>query len=212
MIDSGGVWVEADPINPFTYLLHEKCYLNIQHNDINLRQYSGWAGLEIWNFVDEDNWADLVFKSNTIHSEDAWLFGPIFTVNAHGALIANNKITGSGPAAMYIGVATWVGANDRGLMLQGNNVDNWHVDGGPFEPYWHGLARIWLGPYTSQCTIVGGDNTVNVFDETDNPYTPEYDGNNLLVGVNNVEGYAPGEYLKAAMELKKDLNQLMLFP
>jgi hypothetical protein len=267
MIDSGGIWVYTEPVNPFTYSTYEKCYFSFQHNDINLRQYGEWGGLEVWNNIDDDDWADLVFKSNNIHSEGAWLYGPIFTVNAHGAVITNNKITGSGPAAMYIGVADWVGANDRGLMIIGNNLQNWQVDGGPWAPYWEGIARIWLGYTTSQCTVVEGNNQVNVYDEDDYdpdiydedgnviyngwgaaswyaggpaqftrhwviiydpsfPYGFEYfylpevqDGtpvtelkHNTIVGVNNMQGNAPGDEIKAAMQLLRNLNLLFRFP
>lgn len=175
MFGSSGVYVEAWPINDYTYALHEKCYITIEHNEITQNYDSYYAGIEIWNYVDDIDWGDLVIKSNKIHSEGGTLFGPIYTYNAHDAKVTNNIITGNGLAAMYIGVGSWWGAHDIGVLLQGNCVENFNVYDG------FGTAPIWLGPYTSQCRVIG--NPSNVFDETDNPMTPEYDGNNILTGV-----------------------------
>jgi hypothetical protein len=175
MIDSGGVWVWTDPYNYFTYTPYERCYFNFEHNTITQRDNSEYGGFEIWNTVDDLDWAELMIKSNRIHGEDALIWGPIYTYSAHNAKITNNIITGAGYAAMYIGAVSWWGASDTGVFIQGNNVENFYV----YDEL--GTAQIWLGLYTSQCRVIG--NTNHVFDETDDPTTPEYDGNNILVGV-----------------------------
>ncbi|MFW9965373.1 MAG: hypothetical protein ACFFCX_17505 [Candidatus Sifarchaeia archaeon] len=175
MIDSAGIFVWTYPYNEYTYTPYEKCYFNFEHNEIVQRCDSEWAGVEIWNVADEYDWAELAIKSNRIHGEDTFLMGPIYTLNAHNAEITNNIITGAGIAAMYIGAASWYGAHDTGVLIQGNNVENFYVYDG------FGTAQIWLGPYTSQCSVIG--NPSNVFDESDDPSTPEYDGNNILIGV-----------------------------
>jgi hypothetical protein len=62
------------------------------------------------------------------------------------------------------------------------------------------LAPIWLGIETSGITVVGSGNLrTNVFDETDNPATPAYDGANILVGVNN-RGAHIGQAIRDAMQ------------
>jgi hypothetical protein len=175
MIGSSGVYIQAWDINGYTYVLHEKCYLNIEHNEIVQKDGGYIGGIDILNLAYELDWGDLVIKSNKIHGEGSTWRGPIHTYNAHNAIITNNIITGNGLAAMYIGVASWWDAYDTGVLMQGNNVENFYV----YEGF--GTAQIWLGPYTSQCKVIG--NPANVFDETDDPTTPEYDGNNILVGV-----------------------------
>lgn len=48
----------------------------------------------------------------------------------------------------------WMGADDSGLTVVGNNVQRWQVDGGPFELDWHGLAPIRLDAATGGITVL----------------------------------------------------------
>ena len=68
------------------------------------------------------------------------------------------------------------------------------------EPNWHGLAPIALFAKTSGNRVVGGGNLrTNVFDATDDPTTPQYDGANILVGVNS-QAARMGQAIRLAMQ------------
>jgi hypothetical protein len=122
-------------------------------------------------------------------------------------VIANNQISGSGPAAMYLGVT---GLGDSGLLVKGNNVQNWRVDGGPFEPDWHGIASIWLGGTTSGIVVMGSGNPrTTVLDETDDPNTLKYDGANILVGV-NARGAHMGQAIRDAMQQRIEVKKQLM--
>ncbi|MHA2424329.1 MAG: right-handed parallel beta-helix repeat-containing protein, partial [Candidatus Thorarchaeota archaeon] len=192
ILDSGGLGLETYPFNPFTYREYEKNYISFENNDVTLQQYGDYGGIEIYNNIDDDDWADLVIKNNKFHSVGQWIYGPIFTANAHNAVIRNNIMTGSGPAAMYIG---FFGTADRGLSIIGNNLEGWTVDGGPWEPYWHGMAAIWLEMGTSDCMVVGHAHDM----------VADFGTNNFLVGVTSVQGYVPGEYISDAMKINSNV-------
>jgi hypothetical protein len=49
---------------------------------------------------------------------------------------------------------------------------------------------------TNNCTVVGGNNQVNVYDEGTN---------DILVGVNNMQGNPPGPAVTQAVQLRRDL-------
>ncbi len=102
--------------------------------------------------------------------------GGIHGYAVQGAVISNNVIEGSMAAGIYLGA---MGDAVDDCKILGNNVR--HVNGIP----------IWLGPTTSNCTVVGGPNKTAVLDEgTDN----------TLVGVNNYKGNPPGPEVREAMK------------
>jgi len=168
--------------------------LLFERNIIRQRPGTEWAGFE----MHEDCAAksEIIIRNNRIWSEGSFPWGPIYITGAVDAVITNNILWGSGPAAMYLGLP---GAGDSGFLVKGNNVQGWHVDGGPLEPAWHGAAAIWLGPETSGITVVGsGSLRTKVYDETDDPATPAYDGANILVGVNS-QGAHIGQAIRDAL-------------
>lgn len=61
---------------------------------------------------------------------------------------------------------------------------------------WAGVAQIWLGPFASYNTVIGGSTKTNVFDQGTN---------NTLVGVNNMRGNSPGPTLHEAQERRRTL-------
>ncbi|MFW9979645.1 MAG: hypothetical protein ACFFEJ_16300 [Candidatus Thorarchaeota archaeon] len=198
MIDSGGLGVFAEAINPITHIPHENSYVSFDHNDVTLRQYGFFSAVEVYSTIDDSVRADLSIKGNKIHSEGAFPYGPIFTVNAHHAVISNNIITGSGPAAMYIGIddwEDWIFPSDHDVMILGNNLQGWTVDGGPYAPYWEGMAYIWLSEYTSNCMVVG--NTQGT--------VADFGQDNFLVGSTPVAGVVPGDIISDAMNMKSTI-------
>ena len=177
-----------------------------EHNTIRQAPGTTWAGFEIHETCPVKS--HIVIRNNRISGEGSFLWGPIFTEGAQGAVITNNQITGSGPAAMYLGPWT----DDSGLMVKGNNVQGWTVDASPCGEECMGLplAPIWLGPGTSGNTVAGsGDLRTNVFDETDDPSTPEYDGANILVGVNS-QGAHIGQAIRDAMQARIAAKKLFM--
>jgi hypothetical protein len=180
----GGIWT-------FLGMSTESSSFLFEHNDIELRQYTWYAGIEIWDLTSVKS--SFVVTHNRIHSEDADApFGAVFTSGVHDAVFANNIITGRGPAAFYLGLSDF----DVGLTLVGNNVENWDV--APYG-YWPELAPIFLGWLTEDCVVVGGHNDENVLD---------FGANNLVVGVNNMGNTELGQEVRDAMlqriELKKN--------
>jgi hypothetical protein len=204
-------------------------HLTVKRNRIHMIPDSWYAGVELW--VEPGNGeVSAVVSNNHIHSDDSFVFGPIFMEGVSGALIANNKITGSGSAAIYLGVLEqWPGT----ASLIGNNLQNW-VNTGE-NPWGFTAAPIWLGSYITNSTVVGGTNSINIFDEPgydwqNNPLPPDAYGNaqtyedesvreniipknNVFTGVNNMGGrlvYNAREAMLQKVDVRKDrLNQSM---
>ena len=124
-----------------------------------------------------------IVSNNDIYLDDTdW--GGIWGYGAQDVLILNNKISGTGFAGIYTGWDEWETANNWTLL--GNNVQN--VDAL--------VAPIWLGPGTSNCTVVGGNTKEIVRDDgTDN----------IVVGMNHKQGTPLGPEIQDAMQQKKDL-------
>lgn len=130
-------------------------------NNIQLKPDSFWAGFEIWDQGD----SQLFISDNRIHSERAAFWGPVFTFGTQGATITGNIITGSGPAAMYLGAwpfDPWWPSDDIDMLVQNNDVLG-------FTPKMHpnlaGKAlgsvvipsHYWLGSRSNNNTIIGQD-------------------------------------------------------
>jgi hypothetical protein len=147
-------WVYA----PSTYYLHD--------NAIEQRPDADYAGFEIWDFSNqEDARSGFTIVRNSIHSDGAAFWGPIFTAGTRGATITDNLITGSGPAAMYLGSGSIWGADDRYMHVANNDVLG-------FTPKMHRQlagevipSHYWLGSLTSDNSIIGQDEASDrVFD------------------------------------------------
>lgn len=162
-----------------TYGTNAHSTLTVEHSVIRTRPSSLWAGIEMWGSQDDFSFA---IEKNKFYSEDTFLWGPIFSdVANQNGLIANNKFTGRGPAAMYLGVYDW---RPGSVTTIGNNLDNWETTP---DPWGLGTAPIWLGPFIVNSLVIGGDNEVNVFDE------PAYDTNwNPLFGPDGKPLTVPG--------------------
>jgi hypothetical protein len=107
--------------------------------------------------------------------------------NTRDVLVRNNRftgVTGYGAAIGFIRRGT-----DTGWTLVGNNFNFDYVD---FVP-------VYLGPYSSGCTIVGGKNKFNVYD---------LGVGNIITGVNNMQGDPPGPNLSEAVQNKLDRMKL----
>lgn len=138
---------------------------------------------------------NLMVNDNTIQigspTVDPALSGIHFLLT-ESAVITNNRISGNN--ALF-GIAAEA---DTGCLLQGNNVQQLHAELLPVALLGINSNLPWD---TSNCTVVGGNNKVNVYDEgTDN----------TLVGVNNTQGNPPGPALKKAMQQKRDLMKARL--
>ncbi len=158
--------------------------------DCNIKQEpdANWAGVEIRNNAN----SDVVISNNSIHGEEAWLWGPIFSNTTDGVVVTNNRIEGNGGAGIYM----ISGANH---FLKANNFNNFQV-----APW--GIAKIWLGYFDGRVTdsmIIGGNNRVNVYDSG-------YPGaGNIYTGVNNMH-MKIGQKVKDAMNQKMQAKEAML--
>jgi hypothetical protein len=120
---------------------------------------------------------EAVVSHNKILCDTFW--GGIWTTMVQNAFISNNIIRG---AADY-GIVCYKGFNH---LLLGNNVQNLDVT-------WAHIVLLWA----SECIIVGGSTKTNVLD------IGGY--NNIIVGMNNMQGNAPGPEIQEAMEQKREL-------
>ncbi len=89
-------------------------------------------------------------SSNHITMDGAW--GGIQLIHGQGAVITNNRITGTGDAGIYMGA---VGDFVDSCIVKGNNVN--HVVAN--------VAPIWLGEGTSNCIVIGGKTKTDVLDQ-----------------------------------------------
>ncbi|MFX0054884.1 MAG: hypothetical protein ACFFAX_12565 [Promethearchaeota archaeon] len=175
----------------------------VEHNYIELKQYCWSGGIEVWESTDAKS--ELVVVNNRIHSIDATApYGPISLNGVVDSVVAFNKITGRGVAAMYIGAA-WNTADDVSII--GNNVQNFEVTGGYWDlPIYHpwaedpieGEGRIWLGELSRNCLVVGGCNKKNVVNQgTDN----------IVVGVDRIGWRKLGQLVSATMKQIWDMKR-----
>lgn len=198
MVDvDGGFWYLTYP-----WVAEGSRYL-IEHNYIELSRYCWTGGVECWDITDAKS--ELVVICNKIHSVDATApYGPISLHGASDPVIAFNKITGSGVAAMFIGAA-WDPVD--GASIVGNNVQKFKVTEGYWDlPMYHpwaedpieGVGRIWLGELSSNCFVLGGCNKKNVVNEgTDN----------IVVGVDKIGWRKLGQLVSAAMHQIRDMKR-----
>jgi hypothetical protein len=171
----------------------------IQHNTLNAKGSSmdGVWALDLGPPSGLGKTADLVISDNTIQlagseTDPAWAgVEAVFTVDA---VISNNRISGGNA---FLGIAAEASSQ---CMLKANNVQQLQALWAPV-----GLLGVNSGfPWdTSYCTVVGGNNKTNVYDEGTK---------NVLVGVNNMQGNAPGPAIKAAMQRKMEMIKSMRKP
>jgi hypothetical protein len=189
-----GLWLEqsylhvlgldAGPYGP----MPDTSRLLIDHNEIHCVSTADGFGLYDYSFfVGESCRLDTVITNNKIILEGTW-YGGIYGFGVSNAIVTNNVVSGYGGVGIYAGInGPWDIAG--GWTIQGNN----------FQTLDAFIVPIYLGPGTYGCTVVGGNTKDIVYDDgTDN----------LVVGVNNMNGHSPGQELADAQEQKKEvINQ-----
>jgi hypothetical protein len=187
----GGVWTWQEYVSQGSSIL-------IEHNDIDLRDFSDWGAVEIWDWVPTKS--EFVVSHNKIHGRKGiGPYSPIGLLGVHDAAFTNNIITGSGIAAAFIGVYP---LECVGVTFLGNNFQGWEVTDGFWEnDFVPGVAAIILGGFSRQCTIVGGSNKVNVVD---------WGIDNIIVGVNNMGNTGLGQAIRDAMNQRNELKQELM--
>jgi len=119
-------------------------------------------------------------------------YGGIYLERASNTIVANNKISGS---SVWEGIQVDGGSTRRqcdDCLLKANNLNNLTTAYG---------AKIWLGPNTSGCTIIGGgNNKFNVADEG---------VDNYITGVNKQPRGAVGSAVSEAMQRKRAMLEEM---
>ncbi len=188
-----GVWLRAAfPAvvgyheGPIPELFPEPSSFLISHNTIHAIDVADGIGiLDYASLVGAGKTLEAVVESNTIILDNTW-WGGIWGGAAQDVVVAKNQFTGfSYMPGIYMGV---FGDSVSGWTILGNNVQN-------LNAY---VAQIWLGSGTSGCTVVGGSTQTNVWDQgTDN----------ILVGVNNMQGNDPGQEIKDAMMQKLAIHR-----
>ena len=157
----------------------------IEHNDFSFGNL-GIIISDVTNAFGDGKSLFEVVSKNKFTMTNPWSAG-IFGWDSDEVLISNNRFYGVGGAGVVFGL--WGGPGHDNWAMQGNNFNNFNA----------GIASIWLGSDSNNCTVIGGDNAVNVLDQGTN---------NILTGVNN-QGNPPGPEIMAAMLAKRDLMRSM---
>jgi hypothetical protein len=163
----------------------------VQHN-----RFKATGGYEdgIW-LVDfgtvsgEGKTGDFVISDNEITiapSENGPAYAGIEAVLTEGAIVSNNRITGSG----LFGIAV---ESSTEAMVKANNVQQVTAE----------VAPIFLDEEATDCTVVGFGGKTNVLD---------LGVNNNLVGVKNMHGNPPGPAIRDAMNRKMEIIKSMRKP
>jgi parallel beta-helix repeat protein len=118
-----------------------------------------------------------VVSHNKIYLDTFW--GGIWTSYVSNAFISNNIVSGTGDYGIVCAFA-------YNNVLLGNNVQT-------VDAYWASVVLL----YASDCVVVGGSTKKNVLDIAGL--------NNIIVGMNNMQGNSPGPEIQEAMELKREL-------
>ena len=158
----------------------DQAYVLVEHNDFDTEDL-GIIISDIATAFGDGKTLNAVVSKNKINMSNSWCAG-VYGWDSDDVLVSNNKFNGIGTAGVVFGL--WESGGHNNWMIQGNNFDNFTPD----------VASIWLGSDSNNCTVIGGDNTVNVFDQGTN---------NILTGVNN-QGNPPGPEIKEAMKMKME--------
>lgn len=158
----------------------DQAYVLIEHNDFNV-EARGIIISDIAAGFGDGKTLNTVVSKNNITINSPWFAG-IIGWDSDDVMVSNNKFNGEGVGVV---MGLWGSGGHNNWTIQGNNFDN-------FTP---SVAAIWLGPDSYHCTVIGGDNAVNVFDQgTDN----------ILTGVNN-NSNPPGPEIMEAMSMKREV-------
>ncbi len=149
----------------------------ITHNTIKVLSLDS-DGISLMDFSPKS--LEAVVSHNTIVLDDVnW--GAIWTQGLQDAFFSNNIIRGTGAYGIFC-------ASAYNNLLLGNNVQNVDAQAAPIV-----LA------YSFNCIVVGGSTKTNVLN---------FGGdNNLIVGMNNMQGNPPGPEIQEAMERKREFVQ-----
>ncbi|MHA2288789.1 MAG: right-handed parallel beta-helix repeat-containing protein, partial [Promethearchaeota archaeon] len=123
---------------------------------------------------------ETVISHNKIILDDTY-YGGIYTLGLKDAFISNNEIHGTG----FYGIECDFAYNN---LILGNNIQN-------VDAFWAPIILY----YAIYCVVVGGSTKTNVWDM--------WGINNILVGVNNMQGNPPGPEIQEAMEQKMKIIQ-----
>jgi len=170
----------------FTFFVYDRPFIPLgsyyfHHNKIiteNLGIYPFDLGVFISNKT-----LDVLIENNDFVINDG--YAGIISDLLQDMIVKNNKFSGTSNMGIDVG--------NYGLTCS-----NWTIMGNNFNNLTTSWSPIWLGPDAENCTVVGGNNKVNVLDEGTN---------NIITGVNN-QGNPPGPVIREALATRKDLLKL----
>jgi hypothetical protein len=158
----------------WTYLnegVSEPSTIVLEGSDILMDPMVDTAGIEIHE--PPATKSQFTFTNNRIEGINA-ISPLVYLRDTVGATLSNNIFAGSGRIALWLGALK---GEDSEMLVKDNSLEGWTTVEG-------GKAPIWLGDHTSGITVSGcGDPAVVVLDDTDDPVTPAYDGQNIIEGL-----------------------------
>jgi len=168
----------------------------IQHNTIRVKGgfENGILILDRGPLFGVGKTGNFLIADNAIQlggSESNPAYAGIESIFAVDAVISNNKISGEGA---LMGISAEASLH---CTLKANNVQQ-------LRPILFPVALLGVNSgfawNTSDCTVVGGNNKTNIYDEGTS---------NTLVGVNNMQGNPPGPAFREARQQKRDLRKML---
>jgi hypothetical protein len=167
-------------------LLPEQSTFDFHHNSIQLAVDGFWSGFEMWNYtrlfdLASPNTILTNISQNTIHFSDSEshfrVYPGIFSCGVDDALVNGNKFMGQSSMAISPEFHSNFGqCGGKGWSIVGNNLNNFDAS----------FAPIVLWPGTSNYSVVGGTNMINVAD---------FGTDNVITGVNNMGPITPPDNL-----------------
>ncbi|MFW9818689.1 MAG: hypothetical protein ACFFE5_03685, partial [Candidatus Thorarchaeota archaeon] len=150
----------------------------ITHNTIRVLSLDA-DGIALMDYSPTKSLEAVIMHNKIILEDVNW--GGIWTYGLQDAFISNNILRGTGDYGIVCAFA-------YNHLLLGNNVQN-------LDAFWAPIVLL----YASECVVVGGSTKANVIDIAGS--------NNIIIGMNNMQGNAPGPEIQEAMEYKRELFQ-----
>jgi hypothetical protein len=169
---------------PFSKYLVDKNYFEVEGigDAVVLWDYDIESGSKKMDAIVSNN---RIYLNNTMY----W-GGGVYGLHVNDVLVTNNIFWGNGPVGIYCGIFGNQGYDQcSNWVLKGNNLER--VDA-YFTP-------ILLGPGTNNFLVIGGSNKTNVLDNGTN---------NILTGVNNMQGEPLGPEIQDALMRKLEMMKL----
>lgn len=166
----------------YYYRYDELSTFLVTHNTLHVDAGSDGVGLADYlsKYYGQSLKAEVSFNDFAINTDCCG--GIVGYYGTRDVLVRNNRFHGTaGWYGIRLGYSNY--HSDEGWLILGNDFQNLSA----------GVAPIWLGRTSKNCTVVGGSNKTNVYNQG---------VGNTLTGVNNMQGNPPGPDVSEGLQGK----------